>query len=173
MGARLVRAMVLVNAAVECALVPIVLFFFSNVFLAVLSRYVFGTAIVTSIELTRLSFIWAAFLGAAIAYHRFAHVRFTLLIEQMPRQLQAAILVAAHLAALVFAILMVREGAALVQQVWRTQFPTLGWSQGWLYLVLPVVGAIIAFNAAARVLIAMLVVARRAPADVAGEGEGG
>ena len=54
-----------VNRATELALVPIVAFFTVLIVMSVFSRYVFQLPMVTAIELTRIAFVWACFLGPA------------------------------------------------------------------------------------------------------------
>ena len=56
-----------VNRATEFILVPVVVFLTGLLIVSVFSRHIFQPPIVTSIELTRLAFVWACFLGVAAA----------------------------------------------------------------------------------------------------------
>jgi TRAP-type transport system small permease protein len=141
------RASDLTNRATEFVLVPLTIFFFLVVLVAVLTRYLLSIAIIESIELTRLSFNWVCFLGAAVAVHRMAHIRVTFLVKRLPQRLHALVLLVVYLAMLTLFVLMVTEGWGLYLRVRRTFFPALGWSQGLLYLSLPVSGAIMAVHA--------------------------
>ncbi len=118
-------------------LVPIGVCFISVVFLGVLTRYVFHAPIVSSIELARISFVWAAFLGAAICFKSEKHTQFAFVLDAVSIRVRLCLkVVIAALCLGFFAFLMVK-GAQMVQMVEATYFPALGWSQLWLYLPLP------------------------------------
>jgi len=140
------------NRATELALVPIVLFFTGLLIVAVFSRYVFQLPIVTSIEMTRLAFVWAVFLGAAAGVKRGVHVRVVAFMMLLPERLRGLTIFVVHGAFLVFACLMIWHGAKLTIQMKATSFPTLGISQAWLYLALPVAGVLIAIHAISGLL---------------------
>jgi TRAP-type C4-dicarboxylate transport system permease small subunit len=140
------------NRATELLLVPIMGFFTLLLVISVISRYLFQLPIVTSIELTRIAFVWAAFLGAAVALKRGLHVRVVALVSLLPTRLQRVVPVLVHGSFLVFALLMAWHGWALATRMFITTFPTLGISQGWLYLAIPVTGALMALHATSALL---------------------
>jgi TRAP-type C4-dicarboxylate transport system permease small subunit len=111
------------------------------VFFEVLMRFVFQAPLITSVELARLGFVWSCFLGAALGVKREKHIRFAFLLDKLP--LAGAALLRAAVAALCcgFFLLMLVYGVQMVERVWDTYFPALGFSQLWLYLPLPVSGA--------------------------------
>ncbi len=152
MIAALRRASDLANRSTELALVPIVAFFTFLLVVSGFSRYVFQLPIVTTIELTRLAFVWACFLGAAAGVKRGAHLRIVGLASLAPVRLQPLVPVLVHGAFLAFALLMVWHGWSLTDRMFVTTFPTLGISQGWLYLSVPVAGALMALHAFAALL---------------------
>ena len=118
-------------------LVPIGIAFILVVFLGVLTRYVFQAPIITSVELARIGFSWAAFLGAAICLKQERHTRFLFLLDRLSGRARAAVLLAIDLISLGFFVLLILKGLQMVQAVRDTFFPALGWSQLWLYLPLP------------------------------------
>lgn len=118
-------------------LVPIGVCFISVVFLGVLTRYVFHAPIVSSIELARISFVWAAFLGAAICFKSEKHTQFAFLLDAVSAPVRAAFKVGIAFLCLGFFAFLVVKGVQMVQMVEATYFPALGWSQLWLYLPLP------------------------------------
>mgnify|MGYP003575320984 CR=1 FL=1 len=67
------------------------------VFLNVVLRYVFGTGIAASEELSRLLFVWMVFLGAAVAYPFGEHMAFTALLRPLQRRSPALLSVATRL----------------------------------------------------------------------------
>lgn len=118
-------------------LVPIGIGFIVVVFLGVLTRYVFHAPIVSSIELARISFVWAAFLGAAICFKSEKHTRFAFLLDAVSARARAVLRVAIALLCLGFFAFLAVQGVQMVRLVEATYFPALGWSQLWLYLPLP------------------------------------
>jgi TRAP-type C4-dicarboxylate transport system permease small subunit len=118
-------------------LVPIGVCFIAVVFLGVLTRYVFHAPIVSSIELARISFVWAAFLGAAICVKGEKHTRFAFLLDAVSGRVRAVLNVAIALLCLGFFAFLVVKGVQMARMVEETYFPALGWSQLWLYLPLP------------------------------------
>jgi TRAP-type C4-dicarboxylate transport system permease small subunit len=145
-------------------LVPIGICFISVVFLGVLTRYVFHAPIVSSIELARISFVWAAFLGAAICFKGEKHTQFGFLLDAVSARARASLKVAIALLCLGFFAFLVVKGVQMTQMVEATYFPALGWSQLWLYLPLPVSACCMFLHALAflgRDLNALLHVAMR------------
>lgn len=140
------------NRAAELLLVPLVAFFTLVLVVSVGSRYLFQLPIVTSIELTRIAFVWAAFLGASVGVKRGVHVRVVALVSAAPPAFQRLAPAVVHGSILVFATLMAWHGWALTQRMFVTTFPTLGISQGWLYLSVPVTGALMALHAVSALL---------------------
>lgn len=129
-------------------LVPLVMGFVGVVFVAVLSRYVFNEPVIQSIELTRLSFNWGCFLGAVVGVKRLAHVRFVFLIERLDTRQRQFLNLFVQILMAAFFVLMIEQGWHLFMKVKGTVFPALEWSQGLLYLSLPVAGAIMLVHAA-------------------------
>lgn len=140
------------NRLTELALVPLVLFFTSLLIVSVFSRYVFHIPIVTSIEMTRLAFVWACFLGAAAGTKRGAHVRVVAFVMLLPIWIRSLTISVVHSSFLIFASLMIWHGTKLTIQMSVTSFPTLGISQAWLFLVIPITGTLIALHALSGLL---------------------
>lgn len=130
-------------------LVPIGIAFIAVVFLGVLTRYVFHAPIVSSIELARISFVWAAFLGAAICFKSEKHTQFAFLLDAVSARVRAAFKVGIACLCLAFFTFLVVKGLEMVQLVEATFFPALGWSQLWLYLPLPLSGCCMFLHALA------------------------
>ena len=131
------------NRLTELALVPIVLIFVVIVFVSVLTRYVFNYPMIESVELARLAFIWTILLAIAIGVYRRAHVAIYNLRDMLPPAWREIVAIFVHLLSAGFGALMFWYGIQLTLRVWPTSFPTLGWSQGWLYMPLAVSGALI------------------------------
>jgi TRAP-type C4-dicarboxylate transport system permease small subunit len=48
------------------------------IFVAVLSRYVFHFSLIFSVEISKLLFVWSAFLAATIGFKRKSHIMFNI-----------------------------------------------------------------------------------------------
>ncbi len=130
-------------------LVPVGIGFIVIVFLGVLTRYVFQAPIISSIELARLGFVWAAFLGAAICFKAERHTQFLFLLERLHGRTKAAVRSVIDLLAVALFLFLSIEGMRMVAAVQATYFPALGWSQLWLYLPLPVSASLMLVHATA------------------------
>jgi TRAP-type C4-dicarboxylate transport system permease small subunit len=133
-------------------LVPIGVFFILVVFLGVLTRYAFHAPIVSSIELARISFVWAAFLGAAICFKGEGHTQFSFLLDAVPLSLRRGLKAVIAACCLAFFAFVMVKGVQMVQLVQATYFPALGWSQLWLYLPLPVSAGIMLLHSLASLV---------------------
>lgn len=154
------RVSAFANLATEWLLVPIVLFFAGLLIVSVFSRYVFQLPLVTSVELTRLAFVWATFLGISAGVKRGVHVRVVAFVSLLPAAVRGLTVYLVHGSILVFGALMLWQGWGLTVRMLPTTFPTLGISQAWLYGVLPVTGALITLHALSGLL-------SREPVDIA------
>jgi TRAP-type C4-dicarboxylate transport system permease small subunit len=121
--------------------IPVGLFTVLIVFFEVLMRYVFRAPLITSVELSRIGFVWSCFLGAALGVKRARHIRFVFLRDRLPAGGRRALRLAVSAVSAAFFLFLVVQGAAMVGRVADTYFPALGLSQAWLYLPLPVAGA--------------------------------
>ncbi len=134
------------NRVTELALLPLTVAFVAIIFSSVLTRFVFHYPIVESVELSRLAFVWAMCLASAIGVYRHAHVAIFNLRDRLPPVWRRAVVVVVYLLCAAFGGLMAIYGIDLAIRVWPTSFPTLGWSQAWLYVPLAVAGTLIALH---------------------------
>src|SRR5690606_18481401 len=74
----------ILNVATEWAAGLSAMFFTALLITSVFSRYVFGTSIVASVELTRIAFCWSAFLAAAAVVARGGHIRIVVAVNALP-----------------------------------------------------------------------------------------
>ncbi len=118
-------------------LVPIGIGFILIVFLGVVTRYVLQMPIITSVELARIGFVWAAFLGAAVCMKEEKHTQFLFLVDKVSSRTRATMRIVIDLISTGFFLFLILKGLQMVQAVQETYFPALGWSQLWLYLPLP------------------------------------
>lgn len=79
------RAVDLLFAGIEGLLALLLVAMLAMVLGNVLLRYVFGTGIVVSEELSRLGLVWITFAGAVVAWRRGAHLGVDNLVQALPR----------------------------------------------------------------------------------------
>ncbi len=113
--------------------------FFIIIIIAVASRYILKTPILASIELSRLFFVWACFLAAAIGYRRRAHVAITFIYEKFPDALQRLTRALVHVIVLLFSGLIFYHSLTVNTLFWNTELPMLQISQSWFYVPIPIV----------------------------------
>ncbi len=129
------------DLAVRLLAVPVGLATVLLVFFEVLMRYVFRAPLITSVELSRIGFVWCCFLGAALGVKRARHIRFVFLLERLPPAGARVLGAAAALVSIGFFLVLIVQGVEMVRRVADTYFPALGLSQAWLYLPLPLAAA--------------------------------
>ncbi|MDR3176471.1 MAG: TRAP transporter small permease [Desulfovibrio sp.] len=111
------------------------------VFFQVVFRYAVEMPLAWTEELARYLLIWATYLGASIAFYDGTHINATLLVDVFPVRIQAAFLLLADAACLVFLGVFVYEGFIVTRRIFQLgQFsPSLPWLPvGLVYLIIPV-----------------------------------
>jgi TRAP-type C4-dicarboxylate transport system permease small subunit len=58
---------------------------------AIVLRELFGTALVWANEISIVLFAWSVFIGAGVAFAENAHIRFTILVDSLPRPVRRTI----------------------------------------------------------------------------------
>jgi TRAP-type C4-dicarboxylate transport system permease small subunit len=95
-------------------------------------------------EAARFTFVWVSLIGIAIATGEKADVVMDFLVEKLPRRLQRGADIIAYLCTLFFALLvMVFGGLHQVALAWTQTNPVLPFTQGQLYLALPISGILL------------------------------
>ncbi len=112
--------------------------FFVVVVVAIAARAIATWPFHSSVELSRLLFVWSCFLAAALTYRRQAHVGFTLLFEKMPALWQRRIALVNYLLILGFVAVVLVQSILTCRLLWPTVLPILGISQAWFYVPVPV-----------------------------------
>lgn len=131
-----------VDSLVRIAVVVSTAAFTLLIFVSVVSRYVANVSILFSVEVSKLLFVWSAFLGATTAYKRHVHIRFEFMSRIIGWKGRLATDVLLYLSALVFFSYILVYGLRFARIVWRTYLPVLALSQGWLYVPVYITAAI-------------------------------
>ncbi|MEN6425211.1 MAG: TRAP transporter small permease subunit [Phycisphaerales bacterium] len=112
--------------------------FFAVVVVAMAARSIATWPFHSSVELSRLFFVWSCFLAAALAYRKRAHVGFTLLLDQVPAAWRRRITGLNYLLILGFAAIVLVQSTLMCRLLWPTVLPILGISQAWFYVPVPI-----------------------------------
>ena len=118
------------EAIVACACLAMVACF---VFLQVILRYGFNTALTWTEELSSFAMVWAVYMGAALAVRERFHVRIMAGIVALPRKIALVLVVLADLIWLVFNLFMIRVSIEYLGVLWErtSTSPSLGIDMVW------------------------------------------
>lgn len=168
----LLRRLEALNAAIDRAAARIAIVAVAAMFLVVVAqvffRYVLNASLVWAEEAARYLLVLTTFLGASVAMRRGAQMRITAFLGLLaPGPLRAVELVAQSTACLVYAVL-VWYGAALARENFTQASPAMRIPLGWVYLMIPAAGVLLALQALERIaglLLAVAPAASAVPAD--------
>ena len=98
------------------------------VFLQVVMRYVFGTALQWSEEVSGICMVWAVYMGASLCVRERFHIRILAGVMSLPRVLAKPIILLADLFCCAFCVFMIVVGTEylLVLAQFTTRTPSLG-----------------------------------------------
>ena len=119
-----------------------------SVFLQVIMRFVFSSALTWAEETAVYGMIFAIYFGASMAIRERTHIRITMLVKVLPRPLQITSIVLADFlwfAFLAFMVVQTLEYSKLLFDVTFTT-PGLGIEQRWVQIVIPGVLTLMLFR---------------------------
>ncbi len=114
-----------------------------DLMLGVFSRYVLFSTFTWYDEIARICFVWLVFLGAAVGVKRQAHFRLHLVVDALSPRARWVAGLFGRLVVMGFAAALVRQGWAFVELGRFQQTPVMGLPKSWVYLAMPVGGALI------------------------------
>lgn len=106
-------------------------------------RYVLNRPLSWTEEVARHLMIWAAFLGAAVAYRRKGHLGMDMLVTQFNKRWQGLVEEFVHLLSIWFFGLLVFYGIPLVEKTMRQFSSAIRIPMGYIYASIPVGSALI------------------------------
>jgi len=113
------------------------------VLLGVITRYLTRAPILSTIELSRLFFVWSCFLAATLAYRRQAHIAISFITDKFPASLRFWSEFAVQSFTILFFLVILFESIRVVVLLWFTHLPVSGISQSWLYMPVPLASLVI------------------------------
>jgi len=112
------------------------------VLLQVLMRYLFAQPNPWSEEVSRFCFIWLSLLGASLAVEHHAHFRFEQVTKTLVPRAQRVVEAGARVAVLVFSLLLIGTGIALMDLTAGERSPALNLPVALVYAAAPVSGVL-------------------------------
>ncbi|MCF8104281.1 MAG: TRAP transporter small permease [Desulfohalobiaceae bacterium] len=106
-------------------------------------RYVLHNPPSWSMEISRFLFIWMVMLSAALVTREQSHIQITFIAEHLPGKLRLAWFTVLGVIMLLFCIVLIRQGWSILSFFMEEKSPALDIAMGWIYLAIPVGGALI------------------------------
>lgn len=132
----------LLDNAVEWVCLILMVVLSVDLFLGVFSRYVLVRTLTWYDEIARGCFVWIVFLGAAVGMKHRAHFRLHLAVDRLSPRRQEAVGVLGFLVIIGFAGVLMYQGWVLVELGKFQQTPVMGLAKSWIYVAIPVGGAL-------------------------------
>jgi TRAP-type C4-dicarboxylate transport system permease small subunit len=124
-------------------LLAIVLIVLSNVFF----RYFLHMGLGWTEEAARFLLIAMTFVAATISVKEWGHFRLLLVTKWIPERQQRVVQLFAVLVVLAMSLVLIRYGIAISNVSWFQTSPTMEWSMGYLYLIVPGTGTVMSLFA--------------------------
>ena len=118
----------------------------------VVARYVLGNSPAWAEQIALVLIIWSVFLGSSAGVGLGFHVRISEGVERMSPRIARFAHLASQLLIVVFGFLLLAWGIQLVSATWQNAVPTLPFSRGAAYMVIPLSGLLIALFGLSHVL---------------------
>lgn len=112
------------------------------VFAGVFFRYVLHIGLGWTEEAARYLQIWMTFIGATIAVKRWSHFQLLIVNDRIPQSWRRATRIFALFVVMALAAIMIFNGGEITSISWTQTSPIMSWNFGYLYLVVPVSGAL-------------------------------
>ena len=116
-------------------------------FIAVLSRYLFGRSFYWIDAYCRYALIWIAFLGSAMVLRRREHIGVDVVINLLPKILRKWIIKADIFLILVFSFAMFIQGIKLYKITEKQVIPDLNIKMSNIYVIIPISAVLLALVA--------------------------
>lgn len=114
----------------------------------VIFRYIFNAPFEWAEEFSRYAFIWVVFIGAAVTTKHKKHIIIDTLIVAVPEGVKRALFVVADVMSMILMLLLVYYGWVLMSYATQPT-ATLKIPQYWVYLCVPISGALIILHSLA------------------------
>ena len=113
-----------------------------DLLLGVFSRYVLVKTFTWYDEIARGCFVWLTFLGAAVGVKRQAHFRLHIIVDRLTPRLRQATVIILPLVVIIFAGVLIQQGLVFLEIGKFQQTPVMGLPKTWIYVAIPIGGAL-------------------------------
>ncbi len=117
------------------------------IFSQVVSRYVFQHSLTWSEEIGRYIFVWMTFLGMTVAYRAGSHVALDMLCNALSGISRKTLAAANDILVIILSSAIMYSGIKLFFLGMRQKSPALKIPMQWVYIIIPVSGALLLFFA--------------------------
>ncbi len=125
------------------------------VFCSVFSRYVLNDPWRWTEETARLLFVWMLFMAASIGVRRGLHFRFTVLLDSVGPTPKSMLEILANAWVIFFSSIMLIRGLSFAILNLKQLTPALQIPWGWVYISVPISGALMILYSLEHIRIAM------------------
>lgn len=106
----------------------------------VFSRQILSSTPAWSEELSRVLFVWVAFLGIAYGFKEKLHIGVGLVVELLPEAIQTIIDLLAKITIIILGIIMIYYGSYFTLLMMNSTMPGLRMPSSVMYVVIPITG---------------------------------
>jgi len=132
----------ILSNAVEWVCMALMVVLSLDLLLGVFSRYVMVRTFTWYDEIARGCFVWLTFLGAAVGVKRRAHFRLHIVVDRLSPRLRQVTVFLFPLVVIVFASVLIQQGLVFLELGKFQQTPVMGLSKMWIYVAIPIGGAL-------------------------------
>ncbi len=132
----------ILSNAVEWVCMGLMVLLSIDLLLGVFSRYVMVRTFTWYDEIARGCFVWLTFLGAAVGVKRHAHFRLHIVVDRLSPPLRRATVLLLPLVVVIFACVLIQQGLIFLELGRFQQTPVMGLSKMWIYVAIPIGGAL-------------------------------
>ncbi len=137
------------DRAIEALAVIVLLAMLVAVMLGVITR-AYDDPLIWTDELSRYLLVWTAALGWVIASRRRVHIRITFFVDLLPKTLRHGVEALLQGAVALFGLLLIWQGAELVERNYDLEATAMPISVSWLYIPLILIGVFVLVQALAE-----------------------
>lgn len=144
-----IRIVDIINKAMGYVLMAMLAVMTAIIFWQVFSRFVVGSSLAWSEELSRFLMIFMIFIGASLALRGNELISVELLLEKLAGTPRKVLVIIIQLVSIVFFIILIKYGYAMAESFSNQKAPSLGVSMQIIYLSLPLGGVLMLINSIA------------------------
>jgi len=122
------------------------------IFMQVTFRYIVNNPISWTEEVSRHLMIWSAFLGAAIAYRRNAHLGVDVFLSKFSKKIKKIILFCIYLVTFGYSLFLIIIGFEIAEKTMRQTSSALRYKMGYVYLLIPISFIIISLFSVEKII---------------------